>query len=80
MVHCSNCGGIKLANGEVWSGTAANFCQCNKNMQGWECPRCRKIHSPVKMSCDCTEYSCYPAGTAIIGNDLNKNININKPN
>lgn len=23
------------------------------SIQGWECPRCRKIHSPYIPSCDC---------------------------
>ena len=23
------------------------------NVQGWECPRCNKIHSPLISSCDC---------------------------
>lgn len=23
------------------------------NLQGWECPRCGKIHSPYSLMCDC---------------------------
>ena len=23
------------------------------SLQGWECPRCRKIHGPFVQSCDC---------------------------
>lgn len=34
-----------------------NLCYSCKNEyklpQGWECPRCYKIHSYLKMSCDC---------------------------
>lgn len=74
MTHCKDCGGIKLANGEVWSGSAANFCQCSKSMQGWECPRCHTIHSPFKMSCNCV----LPTITGNCdGNLMNRNKNVN---
>lgn len=25
----------------------------NTPLQGWECPRCKKIHSPFTLHCDC---------------------------
>lgn len=33
--------------------TAACFVNVSSHLQGWECPRCHKIHSPFSTVCDC---------------------------
>lgn len=59
IVHsnlCERCGGylqvpIFLLNQTVFP----RMCNCPKavNHLAWECPRCHKINSPYKDSCDC---------------------------
>ncbi len=46
---CGACGGIISGYGS--SIHAA--CNCPKHPQGWECPRCNKIHSPYSLTCNC---------------------------
>ena len=55
-IKCENCGGIIY--GTHWS-TADVSCRCripaspSPTSKGWECPRCHKIHSPYKETCEC---------------------------
>ncbi len=51
--YCNKCGGL------LWGiphTTDVRLCNCRddiQTMQGWECPRCHKIHSPFVSTCDC---------------------------
>ena len=40
----------------------------NKHLQGWECSRCKKIHSPYLIECD-----CFPKYNIFIGNTTDDN-------
>jgi hypothetical protein len=59
--RCSKCGG--LIYGQI-ERTDDFLCKCPEflgespkeeqpQLQGWECPRCHKIHSPFVSTCDC---------------------------
>lgn len=53
--RCEKCGGylfIPLHPADI-------LCSCDldvpkTSLTGWECPRCRQIHSPFKLTCDCS--------------------------
>ena len=51
---CAKCGGISWGRPE---STNDFMCLCavapKPTLQGWECPRCHKIHSPFSLTCDC---------------------------
>lgn len=59
--RCSKCGGLMYGQIER---TNDFWCKCPEfwgtspkeeqpHLQGWECPRCHKIHSPFVYTCDC---------------------------
>jgi hypothetical protein len=54
--RCTKCGGRLWGDSQhTWDCTC--ICppeQPQPNFIGWECPRCRKIHSPFSLECDCT--------------------------
>ena len=53
---CVDCGGVKY--GPLRS-SIDYYCKCSikhptqSYLQGWECPRCHKIHSPYTTECWC---------------------------
>lgn len=53
-IICASCGGYILNETPTAGFVELKYCNCLKwNLGAWECPRCRKIHSPYKLSCDC---------------------------
>ena len=53
-IICANCGGYIKKESPTAGFVELKFCNCPKgNLGAWECPRCHKIHSPCKLSCDC---------------------------
>lgn len=65
---CTKCQGYKTMP-YAWNSTVPpRMCNCPvpANLLGslaWECPRCNKINSPWKGTCDCTPYSLSSAPT-----------------
>lgn len=54
-MKCIQCGS-ELATGDI--GQTCTLCKMKNEgqrayLQGWECPRCHKIHSPFITTCDC---------------------------
>ena len=54
-IICTKCGRPFWNDEKI---TAQEVCTCppKEYAKGWECPRCGKISSPLKDSCDCFQY------------------------
>jgi len=61
-MRCIYCGGELNGTGDDYLNSVCYLCAyINKReaeslihrLQGWECPRCHKIHSPFVRECDC---------------------------
>ena len=57
-LYCEKCGGLISADKDYPISNNSKICSCkshnsDNHLQGWECPRCKKIHSPYSLECDC---------------------------
>jgi hypothetical protein len=54
-IRCTNCWGILSGAPQNTNDTMCTCINPNSSLpkKGWECPRCNKIHSPYKETCEC---------------------------